>query len=107
MRENALLDFFNPIIISQGKKIVKGTIGENGWAGRLGDVFLGLCPKPQQGTRSLHPFFASRRSKPAYFNFALLFAVKNWLSATQMKITPSISVERALISGVPPERRPV
>jgi len=50
MRENALLDFFNPIIISQGRKIVKGTIGENGWAGRLGDVFLGLCPKPQQGT---------------------------------------------------------
>jgi hypothetical protein len=32
MRENALLDFFNPIIISQGRKIVKGTIGENGWA---------------------------------------------------------------------------
>ena len=26
---------------------------------------LGLCPKPQQGTCSLHPFFASRRFKVA------------------------------------------
>ena len=42
-----------------------------------------------------------------YFNFALLLAVSSWLMATQMKITPSISVDRALISGVPPERRPV
>ncbi len=50
MRENALLDFFNPIIISQGRKIVKGTIGENGDGSDSENGFLGLCPKPQQGT---------------------------------------------------------
>jgi len=48
MRENAFLDILNPIIISQGRKIVKGTIGENGGVRGLGDVFLGLCPKPHQ-----------------------------------------------------------
>lgn len=42
-----------------------------------------------------------------YFNLALLRAVTSWLKATQIKITPSIRVESALISGVPPERRPV
>ena len=48
MRENALLDFFNPIIISQGRKIVKGTIGENGDGSDLENGFLGLCSKPHQ-----------------------------------------------------------
>lgn len=28
---------------------------------------LGLCPKPQQGTCSLHPFFASQRFKQGFW----------------------------------------
>ena len=53
MRENALLDFFNPIIISQGRKIVKGTIGENGEARGLRDVFWGFAPNPTKNLRFL------------------------------------------------------
>ena len=53
MRENALLDFFNPIIISQGRKIVKGTIGESGDGSDLENGFWGFAPNPTKNLRFL------------------------------------------------------